>query len=184
MTVREVRPATTLAQDIKSFLRFFYQPVETMRHLPFLNLPRLLAFHFGSLIAIGALSGIFPLGSNVLHFWLSVTLLPILGTLSWLILSVILRLAVPLAGGPAPDWQALITLTLFGQLPLFLSRILIPITGLVMIFGFAMSAGLLVVGLTENFKVPKNKSAVMIGCLYSVAFLLWLGSYLQTRSIG
>ncbi len=181
--IRDVQPATTLGQDLASFLRYFVHPVQTVSLLPRWTLTRILIFHFSSLFLLGAVAGIFPWPNSPLHFWLSVILLPTLGTLSWLILALILKLAIPLAVDQRPGFHAVLILALLTQLPLYVTRLFIPVSGLIMTVGFAMSAMILTVGLTENFKVPKKKSMMIVACLYSLAFILWFGSYMQTREL-
>jgi hypothetical protein len=82
------------------------------------------------------------------------------------------------------DFKQIYILILFADIPFFLfqvaSEILPPIT----LVGFAFTALLLAVGLTENFQLEKQKSLRLIGGLFLVVFLIWLWNLIEVRRLG
>lgn len=72
------------------------------------------------------------------------------------------------------------TLVYFASLPFFLFHIGAFVFMLCDLFGLAMTSILLVIGLTENFQLPKQRSIRLIGAIFGLLFLLWVADRLTS----
>ncbi|MNL35100.1 Yip1 domain protein [compost metagenome] len=72
--------------------------------------------------------------------------------------------------------RKIFTLILFANIPFFIfqvgSEIIPPIT----LVGFAFTAMLMAVGLTENFQMDKRRALRLVGILFAIVFILWLAN--------
>ncbi|QDK39693.1 YIP1 family protein [Bdellovibrio sp. NC01] len=70
--------------------------------------------------------------------------------------------------------RRIFTLILFADIPFFIfqtgSELIPPIT----LVGFAFTALLMAVGLTENFQMEKRRSLRLVTILFAIVFILWL----------
>lgn len=72
------------------------------------------------------------------------------------------------------SFQKLFALVFFASLPFFLFHVASYVFVIADLFGLAMTAVLLVIGLTENFQLHKKRSLRLIAVIFSLLFLLWV----------
>lgn len=70
----------------------------------------------------------------------------------------------------------LFTLSFFASIPFFIFQIASAIIPPITLIGFAFSAMLLAVGLSENFKIEKRHAVRLSLVLFGVVLLVWIGN--------
>lgn len=163
----------TFIQDAVQYLqRFVRHPFEEIAHLPVWSLRQLLLVHAALALISGTISGFVPPS-----FWRilqGLLFFPILVSVLGAILAAFFYYYFQLFERRTVPFQRLLTLVYFANWPFFLFHIPSNYFPPADLFGLAMSAALLIIGLTENFQLEKRRSLRLVGALFGLLFLLWL----------
>ncbi len=161
-------------KSIVFLIWFFKNPIEHIKALPKWTLRNILMVHFFFSIASGSIAGIISFNKwyiafGVLAFpFISMTLTLVLASFIYYYFQVFEKRTV--------DFVQLLSLVVLANFPFFIFQIashyLPPIT----LVGLLFTGMLLIVGLTENFKMSKKRSIRLVGSLWFLIFLVWLAN--------
>lgn len=160
---------------------FFKNPIEHIKRLPKWSLRNILLVHFIFSIISGSLAGIISLKIwnilfGVLAFpFVSMALTLVLGSLIYYYLQVFEKRSV--------DFVQLLSLVVFANFPFFIFQIASNYVPIVSIIGLLFTGFLLIVGLTENFKMTKKRAVRLVGTLWFMIFLVWLFNRLNVQKL-
>lgn len=168
---------TDTTQVLKNFFR---HPIEEIARLPQWSLPRTLLTQAACAAASGLLTGLFPPG--LWKIMQGLIFFPILISVMSLLFGCFLYYYFQLFERRTVSFARLMTLIFFTNLPYFLFHIASAIFPPADIIGLGMGALLLVVGLTENFGLEKRRSLRLIGFIFGLLFLLWIGEKISSMS--
>lgn len=160
--------------------KYFRHPLEEIARLPDWTLRQVIVVHGLLALISGILAGLFPPG--VWKILQGLILFPILVTVMATLLSAFLYYYFQIFEKRTVSFVRIFTLVAFANLPFFLFHIPSSLFAPSDLFGLAMAAMLLAVGLTENFSLEKKRSIRLIGLLFGLLFLLWLGEKVINRA--
>lgn len=169
-------------QTLKSF---FKHPIEEIAHLPDWSWKKTLVVQALCGAASGLAAGLFP--PSIWRILQGGLLFPILVTVMGALLACFFYYYFQIFERRTVSYIQLLRLIFFANLPYFLFHIPSAIFGPADVFGLGMAAMLLVVGLSENFQLEKRRSIRLMGIVFGLLFLLWLGekfSALQRERIS
>lgn len=181
---RDVTPNANPTDEIKQLfnliLRFFKNPREEITHLPDIGWKKLIFIQIVFSVGAGFISGLIP---NINPYLIlgGLFLLPITSLLTVIILASVFYYYFQIFENRTVDFLKLLTMCVFANLPFFLFRSLHELLSIFSILGFLSTAFLMMIGLTEVFKLEKKKSIKLVSILFSVVFVTWLWNLIATR---
>lgn len=168
-------------KSIVFLIWFFKNPIEHIKSLPKWTLRNIIMVHFLFSIVSGSISGIISLkfwniAYGILAFPLiSMTLTAVLTTFIYYYIQVFEKRSV--------DFVQLLSLVVFANFPFFIFQIASNYISIISVVGLLFTGMLLIVGLTENFKMSKKRSIRLVGALWFMIFLVWLFNRVQTQRL-
>lgn len=160
------------ARTFATLKDFFRHPMQEIARLPEWPLRRVLALQALCAGVSGMAAGLFPPG--LWKLLQGLILFPILVTVMSAVLACFFYYSFQIFERRTVSMVRLITLIFFANLPYLLFHIPSSLFPPADIFGLGMAAILLVIGLTENFGLPKKRSLRLVGVVFGLLFLLWL----------
>ncbi len=157
---------------IKSLIKFLRHPLHEIKHVPDWTWPELIVAQLGVTALTGALTGL--VGRNVLGVFTGLILTPILTMVTIAVSTLFFYYLFQVFAGKTLPFRRLATLVFFANLPFFVFQVLSGIVPPISLIGFAFTAVLLIVGLTENFLLPRQLVMRIIAGLYVAIFLVWI----------
>ncbi len=175
-----------LIKDLQSLLQFLRNPLERIRSAPTWGWPSQLVFLLAMSASSGALNGI--LSKSFFRLLEGIFILPLSSVIVLLIAAGFFYYLSLFLLEQQIAFKKLTSLLLLVSIPTFLMNILSPVLGLFApILGLALSGLLLMVGLVENFKLPRRPIIKVVAGLYLAILILWLLNailtYRETRSL-
>lgn len=160
-------------QDSIAFLKSFARhPLDEIARLPDWSFKHVAIVQLIIAAISGALAGLLNPGFwKILQGFL---LFPFFALILNLLLSSFFYYYFQIFERRTVSFQKLFNLAFFASLPFFLFHIASYVFIIADLFGLAMTAVLLIIGLTENFQLHKRKSLRLIAIIFSMLFLLWL----------
>lgn len=176
---------TNIQKQFELTLRFLFEflkhPVKQITLLPEWGWSHLSAVLLGTAAISGALSGL--VSHNIYQFIFGLFFLPLISVITEFILTSFLYYYFQVFERRIVSFRLLWTLVIFANIPFFLFQVLSNLIAPITLVGFAFSGFLLVVGLSENFKLEKTKALRLIGILFFVVFSVWLWNKFQISSL-
>lgn len=157
---------------IRYIINYLRHPVEKIKTLPDWNWPLLMITLISVSIVSGVLTGLVP--PNFFRIMGGIIISPIVGVVTTFIGSLFIYYYFQVFEKRTCSLRRIFTLILFANIPFFIfqvgSEILPPIT----LVGFAFTALLMAVGLTENFQMEKRRALRLVTILFAIVFIIWL----------
>jgi Yip1 domain. len=167
----ESAPIKAVLQYISRYLR---HPLQQIAHLPDWSWTTLIVTLIVVSMASGVLTGLVP--PNFFRIMSGVIISPIVALVTAAIGALFFYYYFQVYEKRTLPLRKIFTLILFANIPFFIfqvgSEIIPPIT----LVGFAFTAMLMAVGLTENFQMEKRRALRLVGVLFAVVFILWLAN--------
>lgn len=167
------RPQAETAKEVFSYIiNYLRHPVERIKTLPDWSWPVLII----TLIVVNMLSGILTglVPPNFFRLMGGVIISPIVGVVTTAVGALFIYYYFQVFEKRTCSLRRIFTLILFANIPFFIfqvgSEVLPPIT----LVGFAFTALLMAVGLTENFQMDKRRALRLVTILFAVVFIIWL----------
>ncbi len=167
-----------LVQDLQFLFGFFKNPLVGIRSVPSWSWPSQLIFLLILSAGTGFLTGL--VAKSFLALLAGLFILPLSAIVLVLITSGFFYYVALFVFDRQLPFQKLSALVLLASVPTFFLNIISPLIGLASLVGLGLSALLLMVGLVENFKLPKKPTIKIVAALYAVILLLWLLNTLWT----
>ncbi|WP_295903899.1 YIP1 family protein [uncultured Bdellovibrio sp.] len=162
----------TAKEVVRYIINYLRHPIEKIKTLPEWNWPVLIITLIVLSMASGVLTGLVP--PNFFRIMGGFIISPIVGVVTTFIGSLFIYYYFQVYEKRTCSLRKIFTLVLFANIPFFVfqvgSEMIPPIT----LVGFAFTALLMAVGLTENFQMEKRRSIRLVTILFAIVFILWL----------
>lgn len=146
--------------------------MEQIKKLPEWSLRNLLIVHFFFSVFSGLLAGIVSVNKwNVLF---GILIFPFISLILTLVLSTFFYYYFQVFERKTVSYLRLLTLIIFSNFPFFILQIASNYIPPISIIGLLFTGVLLVVGLTENFKMQKTRSLRLVGIIWFLILLIWV----------
>jgi hypothetical protein len=171
--MRDVTGSGTSVRAIVQILNNFVKhPIQEISHLP--------DWHWRTLIwvqvVLSMISGVLAslAHPNVFGIIFGVVVNPIMSMMMVSLLTAFLYYYFQVVEKKTVSAAKLFALVVFASIPFFLFQIASAIIPPITLVGFAFSAMLLAVGLTENFVIEKKRAIRLAIILFGVVLLVWI----------
>lgn len=172
---RDVTPrpqAETPKEVFRYIINYLRHPVERIKTLPDWNWAVLIITLIVINITSGILTGLVP--PNFFRLMGGIIISPLVGVVTTAVGALFIYYYFQVFEKRTCSLRKIFTLILFANIPFFIfqvgSEVLPPIT----LVGFAFTALLMAVGLTENFQMDKRRALRLVTILFAVVFIIWL----------
>lgn len=176
--MRDVTPPQDLSSlgFIKEHLLFIVHylrhPIQRIKSLPDWPWKELAMMFIIMSIGSGVLTGFAP--PNVYVIAAGLFIAPIISIIMHGLFTLILYYYFQIFENKTHSFRALFTLVFFANIPFFIFQIGSEVVPPITLIGFLFTAFLLIVGLTENFKLPKAQSIRLVGIIFFIVFIVWI----------
>lgn len=172
---RDVTPQAP-AQNVKEVVRYIIDylrhPIEKIKNLPDWNWTVLIITLVVLSVGSGVLTGLVP--PNFFRVLGGIVISPLVGLVTTMIGALFIYYYFQVFEKRTCSLRRIFTLILFANIPFFVfqvgSEVIPPIT----LVGFAFTALLMAVGLTENFQMEKRRALRLVTILFAIVFIIWL----------
>lgn len=162
-------PIKTIIQFLIEFVK---NPIQNISLLPDWNWTSLFILQIVLAVLSGALAGLIKMAFYAVAF--GIIIMPVVSTIAALLLALFLYYYFQFFEKRTEDFRRIFTLVILSSLPFYIFQILSEYFAPVTLIGFAFTALLAVVGLTENFNVQKKRSYQIVGILFALVISAWL----------
>lgn len=153
-------------------------PIQAIKSTPRLEWISMVSFH-GLIAAIcGTLAGL--IGLEIIKIISGLFLFPIAVVFFGFVTTSILYYSLIFFARSIVDFRALYTLVVFSSLPYLAFHTLTSRISPIDLIGFAFSSILLIVGLVDQFQLPRTRIIKMIGIVYLIFVLSWIIETIQS----
>ncbi len=168
-------------KSIVFLIWFFKNPVEHIKRLPKWSLRNIVLVHFLFSIVSGTLAGLISL--KIWNIFFGILAFPFVSMTLTLVLSSFIYYYFQVFEKRSVDFVTLLTLVIFANFPFFIFHIASNYIPPISIVGLLFTGMLLIVGLTENFKMTKKRAIRLVGALWFLIFLVWLYNRLSVQKM-
>ena len=176
--MKDVTPNEKTHIDFPALLRFLIEfvkhPIQKISELPDWNWPSLLFVHIVLSIISGVLAGLLKLNFYRVAFGL--LLMPMVSTVSVLLMSLFLYYYFQFFENKIESFRKIFTLVVLSSIPFYLFQIISEYFSAISLIGFAFASLLSIVGLCDNFRVEKKRAFQLVGLLFGVVVVAWIGN--------
>lgn len=166
-------PYTETAKEVFQYiLKYLRHPIEKIKVLPDWNWTVLFITVVILSMASGVLSGLVP--PNFFRLMGGIIISPIVGIVTTSIGSLFIYYYFQVFEKRTCSLRKIFTLILLANIPFFIFQIASELIPPITLVGFAFTALLLAVGLTENFQMEKRRALRLVTILFAIVFILWL----------
>ena len=184
--MRDVTPeSSSILKEIFSHLKkFAVHPVEEIRHLPNWNWPRVFTLQIVLSLISGILSAVARTEFSTWKLLQAVIFFPFVSTLTGLILASFFYYYFQVFEKRTVSFIKLTIVVFLSNTVFYLFH---SIAGLLVFFdilGMLFTGVLLVVGLNENFQMPKKNAIRLVGILLILIFSVWIAEKLHNPQLS
>lgn len=166
-------PTTETAKEVFQYiLNYLRHPVEKIKTLPDWNWAVLLITIVVISMVSGVVSGLVP--PNFFRIMGGIIISPLVGLVTAGIGSLFIYYYFQVFEKRTCSLRKIFTLILLANIPFFIFQILSELLPPITLVGFAFTALLLAVGLTENFQMEKRRALRLVTILFAIVFIIWL----------
>lgn len=157
---------------LQSLIAFLRHPIREIPHVPDWSWAELITVQVLVTSLTGAVAGL--VARSVIDMFVGIVFRPIITLVTLLISSLFFYYFFQIFAQRTLDFRKLTLVIFFSSLPFFIFHILSGLIPPINLIGFAFTAVILVVGLVENFQLPKKLVLRAIAGIYVVIFLMWI----------
>ena len=184
--MRDVTPEnSSIPKEIFLYIKkFAVHPVQEIRHLPDWNWPRVFTLQVALSMVSGILSALVGTEFSTWKLLQAVIFFPFVSTLTGIILASFFYYYFQVFEKRTVSFIKLVIVVFLSNTVFYLFH---SIAGLLVFFdilGMIFTGILLVVGLTENFQMPKKNSIRLVGALLFLIFSVWAVEKIQRSNLG
>jgi hypothetical protein len=170
------------AQQLKEMPKVLYEflknPIHGIRHLPDWPYEVLVITQVIVAVISGALNGIVSM--SVISFVLGIIITPIVTLVMAFVTSLLLYYVFLVWLDRQLPFRKLITLVLFANIPFFIFQTVSGLVPPITLVGFGFASLLLIVGLVDNFSLPRKQVIRVVGVIYAVFLIIWIWGRIQS----
>ncbi|MBC7371335.1 MAG: YIP1 family protein [Bdellovibrionaceae bacterium] len=175
MPMRDVTESGNSVRGIFKFIvNFLKHPIRQIVYLPDWPWRTLIWVQ----IVLSMISGVLAslTRPNIFGLLFGLIVMPIMSMLMVSLLTAFLYYYFQVFEKKSVSAAKLFTLSLFSSIPFFVFQIASTLLPPITLIGFAFSAMLLAVGLSENFQIEKKRAVRLCLVLFSVVLMVWIGN--------
>lgn len=161
-----------IKEDLFTIYNFLKNPIQKIKELPAWSIQELVIIFFIIAASTGALRGIISLKFFVILYGVIVS--PIVSAIMLILFSVMFYYYFQIFENRTEKLKELFIFIFFCNIPFFLFQIGSEIAPPFELVGFAFTAILLIVGLTDTYKISKKRSIQLVSILFGAVFLIWI----------
>mgnify|MGYP000735840980 CR=1 FL=1 len=175
--MRDVTPnqKINIKELIDFLISFIKQPVTKITELPDWSWFSLLVVQILLALVSGFLAGLIKL--NIYRVLFGIFIMPVVSTIAALLLAMFLYYYFQFFENRVESYRRLFTLVILSSIPFYLFQIISEYFAPVTLIGFAFTSLLGIIGLNENFKLTRKRSAQLVGVLFVLVLATWLMSF-------
>lgn len=167
-----VPPENGLLDILMTLRHFLKNPLSGMTQLPDWSWKRIILLQLLLAMASGVLAGLIP--PNGYHILFGIFFFPVISLTSVTVFSLFFYYFFQVFEKRTVELRPLFTMVMFANIPFFIFQCMVQLLPPVALIGFAFSSLLLIVGLTENFGLSKQKSSRLVAMVAMMILLLWI----------
>lgn len=182
---RDVTPNQTTGnakEIIKYIANYLRHPLEKIRQLPEWSWTTLIIVQVLVSMASGVLTGLVP--PNFYRIMSGIIISPMVGVVTGFIGALFIYYYFQVFEHRTCSLRKIFTLILFANIPFFIFQVGSEVIPPISLVGFAFTALLMAVGLTENFQMEKRRSLRLVTVLFAIVFILWLWNRIDIARMG
>jgi hypothetical protein len=183
---RDVTPkpetAVTAKEVFKFILEYLRHPLEKIRQVPDWNWSVLIAVQVLISMVSGVLSGLLPPDFYRVMGGLIVS--PMVGLVTGFIGALFIYYYFQVFEHRTCSLRKIFTLIMLANIPFFVFQVASEQIPPITLVGFAFTALLMAVGLTDNFQMDKKRALRLVLVLFAVVFVLWLWNRIDIARMG
>lgn len=172
VTPQNPQPFVSAKEVFHYIFNYLKHPVEKIKTLPDWNWTTLIVTLVSMSMISGVLTGLVP--PNFFRIMGGIVISPLVVGVTTGLGALFIYYYFQVYEKRTCSYRRIFTLLLLANIPFFIfqvgSEIIPPIT----LVGFAFTALLLAVGLTENFQMEKRRALRLVAILLAIVFILWL----------
>lgn len=172
VTPKDDQPSENVREVLQYIFEYLKQPIERIKVLPNWSWPALIITLVCLSMVSGVITGLIP--PNFFRIMGGLIISPLVSAATTFVGALFIYYYFQVYEKQTHSFRKIFTLLIFANIPFFIfqigSEIIPPIT----LVGFAFTALLMAVGLTENFHLEKRKSIRLVTILFAIVFVLWL----------
>lgn len=162
-------------QDYQKIIRYLYglilNPLKRIRAVPPFEWSQIVVLQLIAAAISGGLAGV--TAQFFINVFLGIFIFPIVVVITTMIAVVFFYYFYLLLIGRRLDYRKLYVLLVFASLPMLVFHIISPLLPFIDIAGYLVTAILTLVGLTENFGVPKAITLRLVLVIFGLLILQW-----------
>lgn len=163
------------------FVRFLRHPLQEIQALPDWHWEKLLIFQVCLASVTGILGG-FLEKKIFVSILFGLFLSPILTLITLSIATLFFYYCFQIFVKQTVSIRKLFTLILFANIPQFIFQIISSKFPPIILFGYAFTAALLMIGFVTHFSVEKKRALQFVAALYAIFFAVWLANQVATSN--
>lgn len=169
------------SEDVLTFLKVFVrQPIVATRKLPDWDIETTALLVLYTSMASAILTGLLMRGFLALIS--SIILMPVMTLLVLIIATAFFHYAFIFLYDRTIDWKKIFQVLAVASIPFMALRIFGFWISPLVIFGFAITCALMIVGFVDNFYLPKRGMMKLIGLVLALFFCQWVYSTIKNNS--
>ena len=174
--MRDVSPNEKPNIEFKSLfnflINFIKNPIQKISHLPDWKWSSLFVVHIFLSIISGVLAGL--LKFNFYRVAAGLFLMPIVSTVSVLIMSLFLYYYFQFFENRTENFRKIFTLVILSSIPFYLFQIISEYFSAISLVGFAFASLLSIVGLCDNFRIERKRAYRVVGIIFLLIVIIWV----------
>lgn len=183
--VRDVNSSSLIDQlkiDFQFILEFLKNPIQNISRFPNWSWKKTVLINVILSVAAGTLNGLIP--PNVYNIAYGLIFMPLITLIMIHILSGFFYYYFQVFEKRTVDFLNLLRMVVLSHIPYLILHSLTSLLPPLVLLGFAFSALLLIVGLTDSFSLDKKRAIKLVSVLYAMVFLVWLWERVDTRRLS
>lgn len=172
VTPKNSQQIDTVKEIILYIFNFLKHPVEKIKILPDWNWTILIITLISVSMGSGVITGLVP--PNFFRIMGGIVISPLVGVVTTGLGALFIYYYFQVYEKRTCSYRKIFTLFLLANIPFFIFQVGSELVPPITLVGFAFTALLLAVGLTENFQMDKRRSIRLVSILLAIVFILWL----------
>lgn len=159
---------------------FIKNPIKEIKQVSDFSLVHIIIVQAILSMMSGALSGI--VDHSIINFFLGLILFPIVTILVSITATAFFYYFYLFGIGQKIDYEKAYTVIFLTTLPILFFHVVSSVIPPIDLIGYLMAAFLLIVGLVENFLVPRKLTTRLVFSIFFILVILWIVQLLQSES--
>lgn len=171
-----------LKDDLHFIVEFLKNPIQRISHLPEWSWKKTIFLNAGLSVFAGVLNGL--IGTNHYQIAFGILFLPVITFMMTHVLAGFFYYYFQVFEKRTVDFLSLLKMIFMSNIPFLIVHTLTSVLPPLTFVGLAFAGMILVVGLTDYFRLEKKRAVKLVVVLYAMVLLVWIWDRLDTRRLG